>query len=145
MRLRMERGGRELLRPVPRWAQRGAGFGVTLRVCAEHGCGKRQAQSRCPAHRSQREKKRGSSTARGYGSEHRALRTSYQRRMDEQGERFTCWRGGEPIDPQDWTLGHCDDDRTVWHGPECPACDYAVQGRAGVPCPHPSHGPVSHG
>lgn len=58
----------------------------------------------------------------------------------DAGERFLCWRCRKPIDPADWTLGHCDDDRSRYHGPECPPCDYATAGRSG--CPHPSHRPL---
>lgn len=53
-----------------------------------------------------------------------------------RGGRFACWRCGRPL-ASSWTLGHCDVDRTVVHGPECPPCDYATNGRRG--CPHPSH------
>lgn len=55
----------------------------------------------------------------------------------DKGHRFRCWRCGNPIDPSDWTLGHCDIDRGVYHGPECPPCDYATAGRSD--CPHHSH------
>jgi hypothetical protein len=107
-----------------------------MKVCLEPGCPVLSDKSRCPTHRRVRERARGSSTARGYGVDHRDLRATYQQRMD-QGEAFICWRGGEPIDPSNWTLGHCDDDRTTYHGPECPPCDYATAGRDR--CPHVSH------
>lgn len=111
---------------------------MTKRVCAEDGCPALGHWTRCPTHTRQRDRARGSASARGYGSAHRQLRATYQRRMDA-GERFTCWRPacGKPIDPNHWTLGHCDLDRSRYHGPECPACDYATSGRTG--CPHPSH------
>jgi energy-coupling factor transporter ATP-binding protein EcfA2 len=68
---------------------------------------------------------RGSTTARGYGSGHRKLRAHYQRRMD-RGERFDCWRCGGRLDPNRWDLGHDEDDRSKYRGPEhvgrdCPA------------------------
>jgi hypothetical protein len=109
-----------------------------VKVCAEPGCPTLTRTTRCTEHTRALDKARGTRQRRGYGPEHDALRADYQRRMDA-GEAFTCWRSGEPIDPTNWTLGHCDVDRSVYHGPECPACDYAVAGRVG--CPHPSHPP----
>lgn len=69
---------------------------------------------------------------------HKDLRAKYQRRMDN-GERFNCWRPecGKPIDPTSWQLGHCDIDRTKYHGPEHGGCNQATAGRVG--CPHESH------
>ncbi|MFE6645674.1 hypothetical protein ACFVJS_03865 [Nocardioides sp. NPDC057772] len=51
--------------------------------------------------------------------------------MDEDGERFTCWRPGcgKPIDPTNWHLGHDDHDRSRYRGPECPPCNQATAGR----------------
>lgn len=113
---------------------------MTLCVCAEPSCpelipaGTRD--NRCTTHRRARDQARGTTTARGYGTAHQKLRAHYQQRMDN-GEPFTCWRCGQPINPDNWTLGHCDIDRSQRHGPECPPCDYATSGRTG--CPHPSH------
>jgi hypothetical protein len=109
---------------------------VTLKVCAEVNCPTLGHNTRCTKHAQAKDQARGTSAQRGYGAAHQRLRADYQRRMDD-GERFTCWRCGCAIDPTDWTLGHCDDDRAMYHGPECPPCDYAVAGRAG--CPHQSH------
>ena len=53
--------------------------------------------------------------------------------------QVTCWRCGERITAlQPWDLGHCDDDRSVTHGPECVPCN---RGAAG-PCPHPVVAPT---
>lgn len=109
---------------------------MSVRVCLEPGCPTLTRKSRCTEHERAREKARGTRQERGYDAAHYRLRAEYQRRMDA-GERFVCWRCAEPINPNAWTLGHCDDDRTKHHGPECPPCDYATAGRAG--CPHPSH------
>jgi len=51
--------------------------------------------------------------------------------MDEDGERFTCWRPGcgKRIDPTDWHLGHDDRDRSRYRGPECPSCNQATASR----------------
>ncbi|GAB2970216.1 hypothetical protein GCM10027076_03620 [Nocardioides montaniterrae] len=107
-----------------------------MKVCAEPGCPALQAEPRCLEHRRQRERARGTRQQRGYDAAHDQLRADWQRRLNT-GERATCWRCGNDLDPKAWTLGHCDDDRTIYHGPECPACDYATAGR--TMCPHPSH------
>ena len=55
---------------------------------------------------------RGSAAERGYGAEHRELRTSVAR-VVEAGEavRFRC---GQPIEHGGpWDFGHDDDDRTL--------------------------------
>lgn len=119
---------------------------MSLRACLGPRDGERcptgalTDKPRCPACARARDKARGTRQERGYDAAHDRLRAQWQRRMDA-GERVTCWRCGDPIDPTAWTLGHCDDDRRQHHGPECPPCDYATSGRAG--CPHPSHCGIS--
>jgi hypothetical protein len=98
-----------------------------VKVCSVPGCPSIQPESRCAEHRSERERARGTRGQRGYGVSHRALRASYQQRMDA-GERFTCWRCRKPIDPKAWDLGH-KDDRTGYAGPECKPCNRATAGR----------------
>lgn len=61
---------------------------------------------------------RGSTPQRGYGYRHRQMRAGWQRRIDA-GEDVRCWRCGEPITGQDWDLGHDDNDRSIYRGPEC--------------------------
>ena len=67
---------------------------------------------------------RKTTTERGYGGKHQKLRREWQARIDA-GETVTCWRcaeKGEPhtIGPGDeWDLGHDDDNRSVYRGPEC--------------------------
>ncbi len=109
------------------------------RSCATHGCGALvpAGTARCPVHARAKDKARGTTTERGYGSTHVALRAAYQARMDK-GQRYSCWRCGRPIDPKSWHLGHCDSDRGKYHGPECTPCNTATSGRAGR-CPHPIH------
>lgn len=109
---------------------------MALRVCIEANCPELTRTTRCTEHERARDAARGTPTERGYGPEHRALRARYQRRMDG-GRFYACWRCGGLIDPSNWTLGHCDDDRSHYHGPECPPCDYATSGRGS--CPHPNH------
>lgn len=101
---------------------------MARKPCAEPGCPIIGDTTRCVEHARMRDKARGSSSARGYGDAHQALRAGYQRRMD-QGEKFSCWRCGDPIDPQRWHLGHDDHDRTVYRGPECTPCNLATRGR----------------
>lgn len=61
--------------------------------------------------------KPGSTTARGYGSEHQKERARAKRVVDA-GEAY-CWRCGGWIDPaMPWDLGHDDHDRSVYRGPE---------------------------
>ena len=60
----------------------------------------------------------GSTKARGYSGRHQALRKQYKRRM-ARGERFDCWRCGQPIEPgAPFDLGHDDHDRNIYRGPE---------------------------
>lgn len=107
-----------------------------LKVCAEPGCPTLTKQTRCTEHTRARDKARGTRQERGYDARHQRLRRQYQLRM-EAGEVFACWRCQRELDRDAWTLGHCDDDRSVYHGPECPPCDYATTGR--TECPHHSH------
>jgi hypothetical protein len=65
-------------------------------------------------------------TKRGYGAKHQKKRRVAARAV-AQGT-VDCWRCGLPIQPgQMWDLGHDDDDRTAYKGPEhakaadCPA------------------------
>lgn len=80
-------------------------------------------KSRCLTHRRAKDRARGTRQERGYGADHKALRAEWQRRMDA-GERVTCWRCAEQghthdVDPNRWDLGHDDNDRSVYRGPEC--------------------------
>lgn len=83
---------------------------------------------RCTTCTRTRDKTRGTRQQRGYDAHHDQLRATYQRRMN-RGEHFTCWRCGDPINPELWHLGHQDEDRTVYMGPECVPCNCATSGR----------------
>lgn len=114
---------------------------MTVRVCIESGCPALTRGTRCTEHERAKDKARGTAAQRGYDQPHRTLRADWQRRLDA-GLVVHCWRCAECdvvtiIDPKAWTLGHCDDDRSTYHGPECPPCDYATSGR--TICPHGSH------
>lgn len=118
---------------------------MSLRVCLEPGCPSLTKTTRCERHTRERDRARGTRQDRGYGSDHDRLRAEYQRRMDA-GETFTCWRcaeAGKPhdVDPNDWHLGHDDDDRSVYRGPECPSGNQATSGRyltTRIETPHPT-------
>ena len=66
-------------------------------------------------------KKRGTTPRRGYGHRHRKTRAHWQARMDA-GEVVLCWRCGQPITGE-WDLGHDDDDRSIYRGPEHVGCN----------------------
>lgn len=98
------------------------------RVCAEPGCPAVQTETRCPQHRRDAEQRRGTSTQRGYGTEHRNLRETLRPQVEAGTVR--CWRCGLPISPgQRWDLGHDDIDRSRYRGPEHTACNRATAGR----------------
>jgi hypothetical protein len=69
-----------------------------------------------------------SSTDRGYGTEHRNRRKREAQRI--KAGNVNCWRCGQPIPadaPSDaWDLGHDDNDRTKYMGPEHRACNRAT-------------------
>lgn len=70
-------------------------------------------------------------TARGYGAAHQRERQRWQRIIDREGA--TCWRCRRPIPigSRSWDLGHHDQDRTRYMGPECPPCNRAAGARKG--------------
>ena len=107
------------------------------RVCLDCPALIERGKRRCFACSRRHDKSRGTKAERGYGRVHVALRKAWAQRI-QGGEPINCWRCGKRIASGDaWTLGHCDIDRTKYHGPECPPCDYATSGRSG--CPHGSH------
>lgn len=122
--------------------------GGTKRVCSVPSCPNLTDRGRCADHRRRHEIERGTRQARGYDAAYDRLRRSIQARMDA-GEAFACWRCAEagtphPVDPQDWTLGHDDHDRTIVRGPECPAGNYATTGRQ-TTRPRPAARPAGRG
>lgn len=103
---------------------------MALKPCID--CGALTDQARCPTHRAehqrQRDKQRGSTAERGYGRAHKLQRERW-RPLVEAGDA-SCWRCGNPIDPtQPWDLGHDDNDRTKYKGPEHPLCNRRTSGR----------------
>lgn len=79
---------------------------------------------------------RGRRQSRGYDAAYDRERRSYVKRM-AAGETLKCWRCFEAVPPSEFSLGHCDDDRTVIHGPEHLARCNLANTRGG--CPHQSH------
>lgn len=70
----------------------------------------------------------GSTKDRGYGYDHEKLRAQVKPLVD--AGKATCWRCGHPIAAgEPWDLGHDDDDRTKYRGPEHQACNRATAGR----------------
>lgn len=67
-------------------------------------------------------------TERGYGARHVRLRKRWATAV-ASGEA-KCWRCGQPIKAEEpWDLGHDDDDRTQYRGPEHVACNRGAPGR----------------
>lgn len=95
---------------------------MSLRVCSEVGCPEPTTGGRCPTHRRERERARGSSTARGYGVEHQRERARWSP-LVAQGV-VLCFRCGEMIPANaPWDLGHDDDNRSRYTGPEHVGCN----------------------
>lgn len=68
-----------------------------------------------------------STTERGYGNEHQKRRER-ERPFVESGAA-SCWRCGQPIvKGEAWDLGHDDNDRTQYNGPEHVKCNRATKG-----------------
>lgn len=105
--------------------------------CARHVAGRYRY---CPACRRQRKRGRdrawekvrirASATQRGYGSRHKTLRAVWARAVAAGNVR--CSRCGKRIEPgAPWDLGHDDNDRSKYTGPEHQACNRATAGRRG--------------
>lgn len=76
---------------------------------------RRKKGERCPTCAARRNK--ASTTERGYGSPHQVLRAAVA--VDVAEGRAVCWRCGKLIAKNaEWDLGHDDNDRSLYKGPE---------------------------
>jgi hypothetical protein len=84
---------------------------------------------------SSRPQPRGSTTRRGYGAHHQRLRAWWAPQVAAGG--VDCARCGRRIDPttEPWDLGHDDNDRARYTGPEHAACNRGTSGRRKVHSP----------
>lgn len=100
-----------------------------LSVCPVANCPELvQRGTRCPAHTRLEASARGTTTARGYGYTHQRTRARIAPLV--AAGRALCARCGLRISPLEaWDLGHDDDDRTRYTGPEHAACNRATKGR----------------
>lgn len=109
---------------------------MALKVCAEAGCPELTTTTRCTACTRDNDKARGTRQQRGYDKDYDRSRRADVARL-RQGAVLHCWRCGDVVLPHDYSLGHCDDDRSILHGPEhLTRCNLANT-RGG--CPHISH------
>lgn len=85
--------------------------------------------SRCPACTRARDRARGSTAERGYGTEHRRIRAQLVAALSA-GHALQCWRCGTTITrPDQFDVGHDDNNRAITRGPECRPCNRATAGR----------------
>lgn len=98
------------------------------KICAQPGCPAITTGSYCTKHAREKDKARGTPEQRGYGHAHRQHRKKYL--PAHAAGTLTCWRCKKPIAPTEpWDLGHDDNDRTLYRGPEHQACNRATNGR----------------
>lgn len=68
-------------------------------------------------------------TQRGYGARHQRLRLRWKRLLAQEGQ-LPCARCHQPIRPTDeWELDHDDDNRDLYIGISCKACNRRAGGQ----------------
>lgn len=110
---------------------REVGMSRAKHPCAQAGCPTPvpAGTSRCPVHTRARDKVRGTTAQRGYGTGHRDQRSRWQQLIDA-GAPVHCARCDTRILPgTPWHLDHADD-RTQYLGPSCAHCNLSAAGRA---------------
>jgi hypothetical protein len=98
--------------------------------CSQAGCpNKALVRGKCTQHAQAAEAERGSRQQRGYDRKHDALRKQWAPIVATG--RVKCARCGLLIKAgTKWDLGHNDEDRTRWTGPEHARCNRGAGGRA---------------
>lgn len=98
---------------------------MAKRVCLTPGCPVLTDSTRCAEHQRQKDRARGSSTERGYGTDHRKLRAQ----LAPAAIGTNCHFCGQPIEAgQKVALDHTED-RTGYRGIVHLACNAADGGR----------------
>ncbi len=109
---------------------------MSIRPCLEPGCPTLTNATRCKAHTRAKDRERGTRQQRGYDADYDARRKQDTRAL-ANGVVLTCWRCNNVVMPHNYSLGHCDDDRTIIHGAEhLTQCNLA---NTRGDCPHASH------
>lgn len=105
---------------------------MALRRCPAPRCPHLTATRYCKQHQREYEQRRGSSRERGYNKQHERLRKLWRARQ-RRGEQLYCARCGGPIGQHEpFDLGHDDDDRNIYNGPEHQRCNRAAGGKSGA-------------
>ena len=103
---------------------------MAKRPCPKDGCPTliNTGERYCPTHQRETDRARGTTTERGYGAPHRALRAHWQTLITREPQ--PCTRCGQPITTRDtWHLDHDDNDRSKYRGPSHAACNMSAGGR----------------
>ena len=103
---------------------------MAKRPCPKDGCPTliNTGERYCPTHQREADRARGTTTERGYGGTHKALRAHWQTLITRQPQ--PCTRCGQPITTRDtWHLDHDDHDRSKYRGPSHATCNTAAGGR----------------